>query len=175
MADRFGRRPAILWAAATFALFAIATPFASGFGSLLALRALAGLGLGGALSNVIAMVSELAPRRSRATMVSVMYAAFPLGGVIGGPLSAYLLAQYGWEAVFVMGGMAPLLLLVVLAVALPESVRFLAARHAPADVIARSLRRLAPGEHFVSAWVTPSKSSGSLTIAPAAPAQSLAE
>jgi AAHS family 4-hydroxybenzoate transporter-like MFS transporter len=97
---------------------------------------------------VIAMVSEFAPRRSRATMVSVMYAAFPLGGVIGGPLSAHLLAKYGWEAVFVMGGIAPLLLLVVLAVALPESVRFLVARHAPADVIARSLRRLVPGLDF---------------------------
>jgi AAHS family 4-hydroxybenzoate transporter-like MFS transporter len=47
VADRFGRRPAILWATATFALFAIATPLASGFGSLFALRALTGLGLGG--------------------------------------------------------------------------------------------------------------------------------
>ena len=44
---------------------------------------LIGIGLGGALSNAIAMVAEYSPQRSRATLVSLMYAAFPLGGVHG--------------------------------------------------------------------------------------------
>lgn len=144
MADRVGRRPAILWATATFAVFALLTPLAGGFSSLFVLRALTGAGLGGALSNVIAMVSEFAPRRSRATMVSVMYAAFPLGGVLGGPLSTYLLASHGWEAVFIAGGIAPMLLLVMLCAALPESVRFLVARGADPKAIARTLQRLNP-------------------------------
>lgn len=148
LADRIGRRPAILAATATFGLFALATPLSEGVVALLIVRGLTGLGLGGALSNVIALVSEYAPARVRATMVSVMYAAFPLGGVIGGPLSAHVLAQHGWQAVFVIGGLAPLALLAALWFLLPESVRFLAARQAPADLIAAQLRRVDRSRDF---------------------------
>jgi AAHS family 4-hydroxybenzoate transporter-like MFS transporter len=116
----------------------------------LVLRALTGVGLGGALSNVIALVSEYAPSRSRATLVSAMYAAFPLGGVIGGPLSAYVLAHHGWEAVFIIGGIAPLVLMVALVFMLPESVRFLVARGAPAEKIAALLSRCMPGTEFTT-------------------------
>jgi AAHS family 4-hydroxybenzoate transporter-like MFS transporter len=118
------------------------------FVSLFVLRALTGVGLGGALSNVIAMVSEYSPSRSRAMPVSVMYATFPLGGVIGAPLSAYVLAHHGWQAVFVIGGIAPLALIVALAFTPPESVRFLVARSAPSEQIAALLRRLMPGSRF---------------------------
>jgi len=149
-ADRFGRRPAIIWATATFAVFALVTPLSQGFVSLLVLRALTGVGLGGALSNVIALVSEYAPSRSRATLVSAMYASFPLGGVIGGPLSAYVLAHHGWQAVFIIGGIAPLVLMVVLIFMLPESVRFLMARNAPAEQVAALLKRCMPAAKFGS-------------------------
>jgi AAHS family 4-hydroxybenzoate transporter-like MFS transporter len=150
LADRFGRRPAIIWSTAVFAVCALATPLSQGFVSLLVLRALTGVGLGGALSNVIALVSEYAPSRSRATLVSAMYAAFPLGGVIGGPLSAYVLAHHGWEAVFIIGGIAPLVLMVALVFMLPESVRFLVARGAPAEKIAALLSRCMPGTEFTT-------------------------
>ncbi|GAA4354100.1 aromatic acid/H+ symport family MFS transporter [Variovorax defluvii] len=148
LADRIGRRPAILAATATFGVFALTTPLCDGFVALLLVRGLTGLGLGGALSNVIALVSEYAPSRVRATMVSIMYAAFPLGGVIGGPLSAYVLAQHGWHAVFLIGGVAPLVLLGVLFFLLPESIRFLAAQRTRAHEIADRLRRLNPAGAF---------------------------
>jgi len=66
------------------------------------------------------MVSEYAPARLRATLVSLMYAAFPLGGVLGGPMSAAVIAVYGWQGVFLIGGVAPLIFAAVLAAALPE-------------------------------------------------------
>ncbi|HSU64857.1 MAG TPA: MFS transporter [Burkholderiales bacterium] len=157
LADRYGRRPTIILATAMFGVFALLTPLSRDLASLLVIRGLTGIGLGGALANVIALVAEYAPARSRATLVSSMYAAFPLGGVFGGPLSAYLIQQHGWQAVFVVGGAAPLVLVFFLVLALPESVRYLVVRAAPAVRVVALLRRAAPhasvssGDRFVVA------------------------
>jgi AAHS family 4-hydroxybenzoate transporter-like MFS transporter len=73
-----------------------------------------------------------------------MYAAFPLGGVIGGPIAAALIALYGWHAVFVLGGVLPLLLTVALLLWLNESIRYMVLSKAAPERIARILKRIAP-------------------------------
>ena len=95
LADRFRRRPVIMAATAMFGAFALATPLTHDFPTLFVLRALTGIGLGAALSNVIALVAEYSPSRARATLVSIMYAAFPIGGVLGGPLVALVRKRSG--------------------------------------------------------------------------------
>jgi MFS transporter, AAHS family, 4-hydroxybenzoate transporter len=142
-ADRYGRRLGVIIPTAIFGLFALLTAYAFDFRSLAILRMLTGIGLGGALSNAVAMVSEHSPQRARATLISVMYTAFPLGGVVGGPISAALIARYGWEAVFILGGVLPLLLTVVLLVWLDESIRFLVLSKVPAAQIGDVLQRIA--------------------------------
>jgi AAHS family 4-hydroxybenzoate transporter-like MFS transporter len=142
-ADRYGRRNGVIIPTALFGVFALATVYAYDFKSLLVFRMLIGIGLGGALSNAIAMVAECAPQRSRATLVSIMYAAFPLGGVLGGPLAAAIIPTFGWQSVFVVGGVLPLLLTLALWLWLKESVRFLVVSGAPAGRIAAVLDRLA--------------------------------
>src|SRR5262245_42968279 len=84
------------------------------------------------------------PTRVRATFVSITFAGFTMGTtVIGAPVVKWLV-PYGWEYAFVAGGLLPLLLVAVLYVALPESLRFLAGR-APHDRrIPSQLRRLDP-------------------------------
>ena len=146
LGDRYGRRPVILASTATFGVFALVMPLTYDFVSLLSVRFLTGIGLGGALSAVIALVAEYSPVRHRATLVSLMYAAFPLGGVVGGPLSAYVISNYGWEPVFLIGGVAPIVLVAVLAFVLPESVRFLSVRGADPKRIEAIMRRLLPGK-----------------------------
>ena len=143
-ADRYGRRMGVIIPTAIFGFFALLTVYAYDFRSLFILRVLIGIGLGGALSNAIAMVAEYSPQRSRATLVSLMYAAFPLGGVIGGPISAALIARYGWQAVFILGGVLPLILTVVLLLWLNESIRFLVLSKAPAEKIGAILHRIWP-------------------------------
>jgi MFS transporter, AAHS family, 4-hydroxybenzoate transporter len=93
LADRYGRRPTIIWATGMFGLFALLTPITWDFASLFTVRCLTGVGLGGAFANVIALVAEYAPARSRATLVTIACAAFPIGGVFGAPLSAYLIER----------------------------------------------------------------------------------
>jgi MFS transporter, AAHS family, 4-hydroxybenzoate transporter len=126
LADRIGRKKIIVLSALVFGIGALATSFVQDVNTLLAIRFLTGLGLGGAMPNTIAMMSEFSPHRRRATMVMIMFCGFSLGAAFGGLLAAALIPQFGWRAVFVVGGALPLLLVPVLVQLLPESVRFLA-------------------------------------------------
>jgi AAHS family 4-hydroxybenzoate transporter-like MFS transporter len=125
LADRIGRRKIIMFSTLAFGIGTFATAFIQDVNSLLAIRFLTGLGLGGAMPNVIAMTSEFNPRRRRATMVMIMFCGFSVGAALGGLLAAALIPQFGWRSVFVVGGVVPLLLVPILAQLLPESVRFL--------------------------------------------------
>jgi MFS transporter, AAHS family, 4-hydroxybenzoate transporter len=126
LADRIGRKKIIVFSTLAFGIGTLVTAFARDVNMLLAIRFLTGLGLGGAMPNAIAMTSEFNPRRRRATMVMIMFCGFSVGAALGGFLAAALIPQFGWRSVFVVGGLAPLLLVPILARRLPESVRFLA-------------------------------------------------
>jgi MFS transporter, AAHS family, 4-hydroxybenzoate transporter len=126
LADRIGRKKIIILSTLAFGIGALATAFVRDVNTLLAIRFLTGLGLGGAMPNAIAMTSEFSPHRRRATMVMIMFCGFSAGAALGGLLAAALVPQFGWRSVFVVGGVAPLLLVPILALLLPESVRFLA-------------------------------------------------
>jgi AAHS family 4-hydroxybenzoate transporter-like MFS transporter len=125
LADRVGRKKIIIFSTLAFGLGALATAFVHDVNSLLAIRFLTGLGLGGAMPNAIALTSEFNSRRRRATMVMIMFCGFSVGAALGGFLAAALIPQFGWRSVFVVGGVMPLLLVPILALRLPESVRFL--------------------------------------------------
>ena len=139
IADRLGRKPALLIAVASFGLVTLATPFCSSMPQLVAVRVLTGLGLGGALPAAISLTAEYAPRRLRATLVSLMFCGFPLGAVFGGLVAAKMLPAQGWTSIFYLGGAAPLVLLPVLALLLPESARYLA--HRKPELLERLLKK----------------------------------
>ena len=77
------------------------------------------------MPNAIALTSEYMPKRFRATAVTTMFAGFSMGAAVGGFVAAALIRQYGWQSVFVVGGIFPILIGMVALVALPESLRFL--------------------------------------------------
>jgi AAHS family 4-hydroxybenzoate transporter-like MFS transporter len=126
LADRIGRKKIIIFSTLAFGIGALVTAFVQDVNALLAIRFLTGLGLGGAMPNAIAMTSEFNPHRRRATMVMIMFCGFSVGAALGGFLAAALIPQFGWRSVFIVGGAAPLVLAPILALKLPESVRFLA-------------------------------------------------
>ncbi|HWZ38288.1 MAG TPA: MFS transporter [Bradyrhizobium sp.] len=148
LADRVGRKKIIIFSTAAFGLGAFATAFAQDVTTLLAIRFLTGLGLGGAMPNAIALTSEYNPQRRRATMVMIMFCGFSIGAALGGLLAADLIPRLGWRSVFIVGGIAPLLMVPLLTWELPESVRFLAtAGHAP-ERVAQLLKRVRPNTAF---------------------------
>ena len=155
LADRIGRRKIIIFSTIAFGIGTLATAFVQDVNTLIAIRLLTGLGLGGAMPNTIALTSEFSPHRRRATMVMVMFVGFSVGAALGGLLAAALIPQFGWRSVFVVGGAAPLLLAPVLAWRLPESVRFLAltgsanARVAELLALINAKTAFAPATRFV--------------------------
>jgi MFS transporter, AAHS family, 4-hydroxybenzoate transporter len=140
IADRLGRKPALLLAVCIFSAMTLLTPVCTAMTQLTTVRLLTGVGLGGALPAIISLTSEYAPYRLRATLVAVMFCGFPLGAALGGLITARVMPVYGWTSVFYLGGGAPLLLLLPLSLFLPESARFLA--HRKPDRLERLLRKL---------------------------------
>lgn len=145
LGDRFGRKGMLVLAALIFGVFTLLTAHAASYESLIATRFIAGIGLGGAAPCFISLASEYAPKRRRAMTASLIWAAFPLGGIVGGFLNAFILANYGWEAMFYVGGVLPILVAAALLIWLPESLRFLLARGAAPERVGAILARIRPG------------------------------
>jgi AAHS family 3-hydroxyphenylpropionic acid transporter len=130
IADAWGRKAALIIAMAVYGAFQLATTVAPGYEPLLAIRFACGLGLGGALPNLIALTSEAAGPKSNLLNVVITAAGMPTGGGLASYI-AYLGGEQGdWRTVFYIGGIAPLVLAPIMALALPESRRFQEARAA---------------------------------------------
>jgi AAHS family 4-hydroxybenzoate transporter-like MFS transporter len=151
LADRIGRKKIIVFSTLAFGVGTLITAFVQDVNSLLAIRFLTGLGLGGAMPNAIAITSEFNPRRRRATMVMIMFCGFSVGAALGGFLAAALIPQFGWHSVFVVGGAVPLLLVPILALRLPESVRFLVLTGRENTRVAELLSLIGPKAVFAPA------------------------
>jgi AAHS family 3-hydroxyphenylpropionic acid transporter len=138
LSDRIGRRSVLLASVCAFGLFSLLTLLAWDIGSLTWARLLTGLGLGGALPNVIALGSENARDSRRSANVTMIYAGMPLGGAIASAITLISAAEH-WHWVFVVGGVAPLVLAPILAALLPESRAYQQARAAGAGRISEVL------------------------------------
>lgn len=129
--DRIGRRPAIMIGLALFGLSTLATAWATDTTHILVLRFIAGLGMGGCTPVLLALAAEYGPARLRGAIMTGVLLGLPAGAMLGGLLAARMLPVIGWEGIFVVGGLAPLVLLAVTALILPESLYFKATRRDP--------------------------------------------
>jgi AAHS family 4-hydroxybenzoate transporter-like MFS transporter len=145
LADRIGRKPVLVACALIFGAGSLLTATAQSVDSLMAFRAFTGLGMGGAMPNAIALTSEYMPRRRRAGAVTTMICGFSLGAAAGGFVAASIIPRFGWASVFVVGGIIPIVIGLVCAFALPESIRFLVVRGGDESRARTYLSRIAPG------------------------------
>jgi AAHS family 4-hydroxybenzoate transporter-like MFS transporter len=144
IADRWGRKWPVVISTIIFGIFALLTGRATTFKELLLFRFLTGLGLGGAMPNVVSLAAEYSPKRLLRTLVAMLFAGMPLGGFLCGMTSSALIPTWGWRPVFYVGGLLPLVLAVILIPVLPESVRFLTVRGKEPQRISRIMRRISP-------------------------------
>jgi AAHS family 4-hydroxybenzoate transporter-like MFS transporter len=144
LGDRFGRKKAIIGGAIWYGLCVLAQTQATSLDQLFWLRLLSGLGIGGILPNTIALNAEFAPARFRATLVIIMFTGITFGGGVPGPIAAWLVPHFGWQALFYFGGIVPIVVGIALIWALPESLKFLAVRKTQQEEAVRVARRLAP-------------------------------
>ena len=145
VADRIGRKPVLVFCTLFFGVCSLLTATVESLNGLLLLRFVTGLGLGGVLPNAIALTTEYAPTRIRATTIMIMFCGFSLGAALGGLAAAGLIASFGWQAVFIVGGIGPCVLFVFLLALLPESIRYLVVRGGRGAQVAAILAKVEPG------------------------------
>lgn len=127
-ADRTGRRQMIILATGVLGASTLVTAYATSVGQLLAIRFVTGMAIGALLPSLNTLVAEYTPDRRRNLAVSFMHLGYPIGGITGGLLAGQMIPLYGWESVFIVGGLLTLVILPFLLLGLPESLHFLLQR-----------------------------------------------
>jgi AAHS family 4-hydroxybenzoate transporter-like MFS transporter len=140
--DRFGRKPLLIASLTIFGIASLLSAFAGSLGVLTILRFFTGVGIGGGFPGAATLTGDYAPHRRRALMIMASFTGAPFGGFLCGQAAGLLLPTLGWPSIFVIGGIVPLALVVVMAFWLPESPRFLAAKSNLSPREAALLRRL---------------------------------
>lgn len=125
LGDRFGRKWMLTISTVIFGLFTLLTATVMNVNQLAVYRFFAGIGLGGAIPLALVLCTEYAPTRVRSTFATTMYTGVPMGSVIGGLAAIWFIPKFGWSSLFVLGGIIPLIVAIILIAALPESLHFL--------------------------------------------------
>ena len=143
--DRYGRKAALVGSLLLFGIFTWIAAYSSTITQMFWLRLIAGIGIGGVIPNVIAINIESAPRRLRATLGLIAVGFVPIGGAIPGFVSAALVPQYGWQLLFVIGGIVPIVIAVAAIIGLPESIKFMAIHESQRGKMERLVAEFQPG------------------------------
>ena len=144
--DRFGRKAAIILSCFLFGVLTWATALAASVPQVIALRFIAGLGIGGLMPNVTALISELAPARYRAAIIIFTFTGVALGGALPGVVAATLVQTHGWQIIFTIGGIFPILVSLLSIWLLPESVKYLVVKGRGQQDVVRILAQMDPGK-----------------------------
>ena len=144
LADRIGRRPVLIGAALYFSALTLMTAQVHSVKEMLAIRFIAGIGLGGIMPNAMALVGEYTPIRVRITAMVIVSNGFTAGAAMGGFIAAWLIPAFGWRAVFYFGGTIPLVIALLMFFLLPESLQFMVVRRKSQAKIGKWLKRVDP-------------------------------
>src|SRR5258707_7974826 len=140
LGDWFGRNRILALCVHWFGVLNIASAYAPSITPFIVLRLLCGIGLGGAIPNVMALVADYAPARKRSTIIAITWSGFALGAVLGGIISVPLISKFGWSSVFIVGGVLPLCLVPFVILVLPESIKFLIVARQKPEAVASILQ-----------------------------------
>jgi benzoate transport len=136
VSDSVGRKPTILGCLFVMVIGMFMVTLTTNLYVLCAWRVLTGIGIGGMLASINAQAAEFSNNRNRATVIAIMSAGYPIGGVVGGLVVSRLLEFYDWRSVFYFGSAATALMIPMVVFLMPESVHWLV-RKKPANGLNR--------------------------------------
>ncbi|WP_416189151.1 MFS transporter [Neisseria sp. CCUG17229] len=169
MADKFGRKVVLTTSVLIFAGFCVASAFAQDLTQMTILRFITGLGLGAAMPNAVAMLSEYCPDHKRSLILNTMYCGFPVGAAAGGFFASFIIPEYGWRTAMFWCGFLPLVLGVLMIFIMPRSASFLVSKNQPAEKVRKILQRINPKADLSNAvFVLPEKNTAQTTDNPMA-------
>src|SRR5438067_5520016 len=143
--DRYGRKAALVGSNLLFGVFTLAAAYSSTLEQMFWLRLLAGLGIGGVIPNVVAVNAESAPRHLRATLAIIAVGCVPIGGAIPGFVAAAFVPTYGWQILFLLGGIAPIVIGLAAIFGLPESIKYMALHESQRGRMEALIAAIRPG------------------------------
>jgi AAHS family 4-hydroxybenzoate transporter-like MFS transporter len=146
ISDRRGRRLALMLGCLIVGVFTLLTVTVHTAGELAFMRFCTGVGLGGVIPNIVALGAEFAPKRLRARLVIFTFCGINFGGFVSGLVAPAIIAQWGWQGLFVVGGLVPLVAVVLMWFFMAESIKFLALNGGRDAELRQTLRRLVPHE-----------------------------
>ena len=135
-ADKIGRKKIILMSTIIISIGILLTGFSKNIYHLIFLRFLSGIGIGTMLASTVSLVSEYTPNRSRDFWVSFILAGYPIGAILAGYLSNYILKYYSWEVVYIIFGLISIFFIPIIYFFLLESVDFLI-KNQPKNALSR--------------------------------------
>jgi MFS transporter, AAHS family, 4-hydroxybenzoate transporter len=141
LGDRFGRRKLLILSTLLFGAMTLAAAFTNGVAELTWVRIFDGLGIGAAIPNGAAMLSELTPQRRRARAIAIGMVFIAVGSVVAGLIAAAVLPTYGWQGLFIVLGIITLCSSLLFVFLLPESPLFLSRRPGREPELRRLLTR----------------------------------
>ena len=144
LGDRYGRKRLILLGLAVIGAVTLLTIAVRSTTDLVILRFVTGIGLGGVIPNVAALIAEIMPRRVRGRFLVIVTLGVPLGIALPGLVAATLVPEFGWRAILLVGGLLPLAVAAAGLFVLPESIKYLMARSGREADIRRIAARLRP-------------------------------
>ena len=146
LAERYGRIPSVTAATVLMSAMSLACAVAGNFGTLLTLRLVQGIGIGGEMPVAAVYINELSKAKGRGRFFLLYELIFPIGLMMTGQIGAVLVPTLGWQVMFVIGGV-PGLIVAALLIRLPESPRWLIGRGrlADADAVIREIEASSPG------------------------------
>ncbi|MDT8333201.1 MFS transporter [Roseomonas gilardii] len=131
LADRYGRRASVLLCLTLMTIGMLLSAMSQGTTHLLILRFVTGLGIGGVLPGINTLIAEYASRKRRDLCIGLMTMGYAVGATIGGIMAVFLISNFGWHYVFLVGGILSALTAVLVALVMPESIDFMLARRPP--------------------------------------------
>ena len=161
-ADNIGRKKIILISTIIISIGILLTGFSENIYHLIFLRFLSGVGIGTMLASTVSLVSEYTPNRSRDFWVSFILAGYPLGAILAGYLSNYILKYYSWQNVYIIFGLISIFFIPIIYFFLLESIDFLI-KNQPKNALSR-INLILKKLHFSKIELLPSKTNVSNKI-----------
>ena len=152
LADRFGRKGVLTAAVVVMGAASLISATAGNLTELTIWRFITGLGLVAAMPNAVTLMNEYCPDSKRSFITNSMFCGFPVGSAFGGFFAAWLIPNYGWRALLILGGIVPLLLVVLMLWLLPESVRYMVFKNKPVERIRAVLMRISPDARYATSF-----------------------
>jgi AAHS family 4-hydroxybenzoate transporter-like MFS transporter len=151
MGDRRGRRFTIVSGCLLFGIATLAMLHAVTLVQMAVCRVIIGIGMGAALATAVALAAEFAPTKLRGRVIALVGMATPFGSIMPALLTASVVPTLGWRVLLIIGGVLPVLLAIVIARKLPESIEYLAPRPGRQGELMAILRRIDPAREWTSA------------------------